>query len=76
MGKVKKETLLEAEKIVTVDPSGKISSVQFPNRLEIGFGAGDPDFEKGLQVYGNISISGSLLASTSGYINFGSSVGI
>lgn len=76
MGKVDKETLLKAEKLVTMDATGHVSSVQFPNRVEIGFGAGDPDFEKGVQVYGNISLSGSLLAKASGYINFGDSSGI
>lgn len=73
MGKIKKEKLLKSEKLVIVDGSGNVVSVQFPNRFEIGFGQGDPDFEKGLQVYGNISISGSLLAKASGYISFGDS---
>ena len=71
MGKVKKEKLLKSEKLVTVDGSGNVVSIKFPNRFEIGLGPSAPDFEKGLQVYGNISISGSLLAKASGYISFG-----
>ena len=62
----------QTERIVTrVRDTLEIFSVDFPNRVE--FGLDHAGFDKGVQIYGNCSVSGSaLILKESGYINFGS----
>jgi len=69
---VKKKTIKKIEKIIRrKKPSGEIESVKFPNRIEMGLD--DEEFQTGLQVYGNLSITGSVI--TKEYVNFGESPG-
>ena len=64
MSKVRKTKIRQTDKIVGRESRSKfVHSVIFPNRTEIGLD--DPEFTKGLQVYGNISASGSLALSAS-----------
>ena len=73
--KVKKTAIKKITALVErKKPGGEIEKVQFPNRLEIGLPNAD-EFKKGLQVYGNISVSGSIEIDNSGYINVGDKVG-
>ena len=74
-GELPKKDLLKIQKIVIKDDKENVSRVIRPHRLEIGLPAGDPDFQKGFNAYGNSSLSGSLLVTGSGYLNFGDSTG-
>ena len=73
MGKLSKENIERVEKAVSRDALEKIHEVIFPNRFQIGIDS--TDFMKGLQVYGNVSVSGSSIFSSNGYLNFGKNVG-
>ena len=71
--KIEKKIVKRSEKIVKRDDrSLHIKSVTFPNRTEVGLS--HDEFKKGLQVYGNISATGSFILKSSGYINFGKEV--
>ena len=70
MSKVRKTKIRQTDVIVGREKGTNfISSVIFPNRTEIGLN--NPEFTQGFQVYGDASISGSLVLSADGYINFG-----
>ena len=56
--KVSKSTLKRTESVVNRKRGTlAISSIQMPNRLEVGLE--DLSFREGFQIYGNASISGS-----------------
>ena len=70
MGKVRKTTIRQTDIIVGREKRSKfVTSVILPNRTEIGLD--DPDFTEGFQVYGDASVSGSMVLSASSYITFG-----
>ena len=70
MKKINKEKLRKLEKLTNVDQrSGKVKSVIFPNRFEVG--ADDSEFKEGGQFYGNLTVSGSVGLESNAYINFG-----
>ena len=72
--KVSKSTLKRTESVVNRKRGTlTISSIQMPNRLEVGLE--DLSFREGFQIYGNASISGSAVLESGAYLNFGDTVG-
>ena len=65
----KTEKLINAE-----NNTGNITSVQHLQRSEFGL-ANFEQFQKGVQIYGPTSLSGSLLVRAGGKINFGTKFG-
>lgn len=73
--KLLKRTAKQTEKLVARDRDTlEIVAVQFPNKVQFGL-SGEPEFNTGIQVFGNTSLSGSISLDENSYISFGSKPG-